>query len=199
MLRYIRSAPLTTSHRLAAQALAGWQTQPTTPSSPSSTLLTACTAVAAPTVRRRRAAASMSREAELAERVSKLEAELAKLSAWRSEVAVALTAFEVAPAPFPRQNATVVQPVLAGCLPYVISCYGRYHAVSVGYPENPHLWVTACGWPFGASDSAKPAGSLPTLYKAYCEKCLRAEREEAKAKTKVRVVEDGPAHKSFAP
>ena len=69
--------------------------------------------------------------------------------------------------------------------------------VALGYPENPRLWVTVCGWPFGASEH--PAGSLPPFYKAYCEKCLRAEREQAKAVARVCVIEDGPAQKSSAP
>ena len=132
----------------------------------------------------------------MAKRLDQLEVEVTKLTAWRSEVAATIATSEATPAPLPPLSSVVAQPVVGECLPYVISCNGRYHAVALGYPANPRRWVTVCGWPFGASVDARPAGTLPTFYKAFCEKCLRAERERAKTTAKALVIEDGPAHKS---
>ena len=123
----------------------------------------------------------------------------AKLAAWRAEVASTLAASAVDPAPVPPLDAIAIQPGTRDTHPYVVSKYGRYHVVAVGYPENPRLWATACGWGFGASKEARPAGALPTFYKAYCERCLTAEREQAKAAARTRVSEDGQVHKSPVP
>ena len=196
VLRYIRSAPLTSSFKLAAQALAGWQAQPGAPPIATTPPLAVAVARSHPPKRRR---GSDSMHTDLAKRLERVELELAKLTAWRTEVATTIATSEAAPAPLPPVKAVVAQPVVGECLPYVISQYGRYHTVAVGYPENPRLWVTGCGWPFGASHDARPAGVLPPFYKAYCERCLTAEREQAKAAAQALVSEDGPAHKSSVP
>ena len=64
--------------------------------------------------------------------------------------------------------------------PYVTSIRTKTHTVSVGYPAPQRDWRTIRGWPFGISEVAKPVLSLPTCHKSMCERCLKAEREEAR-------------------
>ena len=214
---------LTSSHRLSAQALAGWQAQPGAPGlrppPPVRGELVKSVPAAgggSTNIRRVRCEApvpkqprkrnrtngttdSAAQHAAILHRLATVEAEVAKLAEWRAEVSNTLAASASRPAPLPAIEAVVVQTGKREAHPYILSKYGRFHVVVLGYPENPRHWVTACGWRFGASVGASPVASLSGFYKAYCEKCLTAERELAKTAAKDLVSEDGPVQKSPVP
>jgi hypothetical protein len=201
VLRYIRSAPLTSSHKLSAQALAGWQSHPGSQGLRAPPPVREALVAKQPRKRNRGSGSTdgSAQQAAILHRLAMVEAEVAKLAAWRTEVASTLSSSASVPAPVPPLDSVVIQSCRMESHPYILSKYGRYHVVVLGYPENPRHWVTACGWRFGASLGASPIASLPGFYKAYCERCLTAEREQAKAAAKVLVSEDGPVHKSPVP
>ena len=201
VLRYIRSAPLTSSHRLSAQALAGWQSHPGSHGMRPPPPVREAVAAKQPRKRIRTSGTtdSAAQHAAILHRLAIVEAEVAKLAGWRAEVANTLASSASLPAPVPAIESVVVQTGRREAHPYILSKYGRFHVVVLGYPENPRHWVTACGWRFGASVGASPVASLSGFYKAYCERCLTAERELAKAAAKDLVSEDGPVHKSPGP
>ena len=80
---------------------------------------------------------------------------------------------------------------VAQIFPYVSSAFDKVHRVVVGYPEHPRLWRTRCGWPFGMSEVAVPAVSMPRCHLAMCEPCCKVERGVAKAEAAIRVSEVG--------
>ena len=82
--------------------------------------------------------------------------------------------------------------------PFVYSINDKCHKVRVGFPEHPSRWRTFGSWPFGKSDVARSAQSLPACHKSICERCCIVERAAAKATAESRVLEvGGDAHEAL--
>ena len=192
VLRYIRNAPLASSHRLSAQALAGWRaggsaaaTEKLHRSSITKLLPTRPAASqAAPPL-------SRSQFAGLEDRLATVEVEVRRIDAWRTEVADTVAAASVAPMPSSKADVVAVIPDAIQHQPYIVSAYRKWHEVYIGHPAQPCNWVTTCGWRFGTSHDAKPSSRLPHLYKDMCERCFFRERKMAKEDAQSRVHEDG--------
>ena len=188
VLTYIRKAPLAASHHLAAVALAGWERGAATTRTP------------APFTRTSVSTSGPSRAGllelvndmqALERRVTATEKQLRELGELRELVTTAAPLENVTPAVPPPDDIPDHWLAVAQAFPYVSSAFDKVHRVVVGYPEHPRLWRTQCGWPFGLSDVAVPAVSMPRGHVSMCERCFRVERRVAKAEAAIRVSEVG--------
>ena len=203
VLKYIRKAPLASSHHLAAVALRGWERNASAdsaapmagtsvrstprPLEPKGSKLKKARRAAMATATSKRG-----REASRA-RMNKVEAQVAELCEWRATFVNTMPETTVEPAPVPEGVVPGHWGDVAESFPFVSSSHGRYHKVAVSHPEPPWNWVTRCGWPFGISDVARPVYKLPACYKQFCERCLGAEREAAREGAESLVLEVGVA------
>ena len=192
VLRYIRKAPLASSWKLAARAIAGWHNR--------DSAATAGVLEQHPQQWTKRSSRTghqveVKQSAKKTEsRLVALEHSVAELSQWRCNVAASLEANPVAPAcapdaPLPAVVKTPLSPL--SFLPFVYSAYGKYHRVVVGNPSPPRLWHTVCGWHFGTVATAECRESLPSCYKLMCDRCFNEERKIAKAEAEHQVSRAG--------
>ena len=120
-------------------------------------------------------------------RVTAAEARIDGLQLWRASALAALPLTPIADAEAVTANRSTIEALF----PYVSSIKTRTPKVSIGYPKPPRDWRTVRGWAFGVSDVARPVLSLPTCHKSICERCLKAEREEARMRAEASVLEVG--------
>ena len=194
VLRYIRTAPLAATHRMAAQVLAGWEAGGHTSVAPSACVTASSTRTGskpAPVAKMQRTTPDAEQYVEVVKRLAVVEESLRSLESWRQEVAERTRKASVAPAPQPPVEALAASSSGTEHLPYVVSGYGKWHEVFVGHPAHPCDWSATCGWRFGTSREAKTTDSLPPFYKDMCERCFCSERAAAKAISLTRVHEDG--------
>ena len=180
---YIRKAPLAASHHLASLALAGWERNSSSSQAPfAASSITAPSR--APKLRSRAVGKLIGARVAvlgLRERLTAAEQQLSELQTWRSSLVAAVPPVPVAPAGVVDE---VIPPNWDGidsAFQYVTSVRGKCHSVQVGYPAHPCTWCTICGWRLGSSDVAQPVLSLPVCHKPICDRCLRNEKEVAKA------------------
>ena len=199
VLRYIRTAPLASTHRMAAQVLAGWEagghstTDPGPSGSSSSRLNALPTAKPTPKPKagRRRGTPNTKQYNDFERRLAAVEDNVRALEAWRFGVAEKTEKASVSPAPEPLMETIVASGGGTEHLPYIVSGYNKWHEVFVGHPAHPCDWTATCGWRFGTSREAKATDVLPEFYKDMCERCFFSERASAKAVALTRVHEDG--------
>ena len=195
--RYIRSAPLAATHRMAAQVLAGWEAGGHTSAAPSSYVTASSSRTVSssrkptPVAKVQRTTPDAEQYGEVVKRLVVVEESVRALESWRHGVAERARKASVAPAPQPPVEALAASSCGAEHLPYVVSGYGKWHEVFVGHPAQPCDWSATCGWRFGTSREAKATDSLPQFYKDMCERCFFNERASAKAISLTRVHEDG--------
>ena len=127
----------------------------------------------------------------LRERLTTAERQLSDLHSWRNSMASALPAIPVAEAKALDDDILPNWTTVDAAFPCVSNIREKCHLVTIGYPEHPRAWCTKCGWQFGLSDVAHPVLSLPVCLKSVCGRCLRYEKEAAKALAKSRVREVG--------
>ena len=184
VLRYIRSAPLTSSHRLAAQALAGWIAARNFDHVPGSEAGPRCSVARLSQPKKQRTSGSqhseLKRVAGLETRLEKLESGLSLLSVWRSGVEEALAESRASPIQDPPVDIVIPTPAAHAEQRYVLSAYHKCHLIQVGWPHTPAYWSTACGWRFGLARNTELVDHLPAHYKELCEKCFPEERATAK-------------------
>ena len=126
---------------------------------------------------------------QLRQRLTTAESRIEELQLWRASAVAALQPSTVAPAEPIAEAVPANWATIGAFFPYVNSIRSRTHKVSIGYPEPPRAWRTVCGWAFGVSDVARPVLSSPACHKSICERCLKAEREQAKMRAKSSVLE----------
>ena len=204
VLRYIRTAPLASTHRMAAYVFAGWQNGGAGSLAFAPTGVTrlsvfpSCKALPKPKVAPRPALPKYGvRMNSIEQRLAEVEAAVKRLEGWRAGINETATQSTISCAPPLIPEAVVEAPKLASHSPYVTSGYGKVHEVEVGFPAHPLDWITSCGWRFGASREAKSSWELPEFYKQYCENCFFSQRALAKNASQVRVQEVGAAAQSM--
>ena len=204
VLKYIRTAPLASTHRMAAFVFAGWQSGGTNAQQfkpPATSQLSVFPACKARPKQVKKAGAPApkygARLATVEQRLAEIELAIKRLESWRAGISETASSATVSEAPPLNREAVSDPPHAASHAPYVLSGYGKVHEILIGHPAHPVDWITSCGWRFGASREAKPTETLPQLYKAYCENCFFSQRALVKSDSLHRVHEVGSAAQSM--
>ena len=186
---YIRKAPLSASHCLAAVALAGWERNAA--STPLTPFPRTSVAIAPRSKAKSKATAAPATGADHTGRLSVIEMGLRALQEWRTTVANSPPPVPVPVVISPEASVPAVWDRIDTAFTYVISVRSKCHKVAVGYPQHPREWRSCCGWAFGIADVARPVLSLPACHKLICERCLPVEREAARSESAANVREVG--------